>query len=158
MVLDTVKRWTPLLHVAPERFIDTEYDWEDFDLEEWSRDEYTWESDGWYGFKDIAKPAQETIATGRGDCDCYAVVALSDRYAADADGLGIGWLFRFSGDPSPDPDADPVERVVQRLPMGHAIAYDDERVYSSGHITEETPEEFKERTDYDILVRRDLER
>lgn len=155
MVLDTVKRWTPFVHLAPERYIDTEYDWDDFDLEEWSRNEYEWESDPWYGLKDIARPPQETIERGSGDCDCYALVALSDRYAAGADGLGLGWLYRVS-DPDPDPDAEGMDRVLQQLPQGHAIAYDDERVYSSGHITDESPEAFKERTGYDILIKRSI--
>lgn len=154
MDLGAVRRWTGVLYASPERFIDTTYDWDSFDLEEWSQEEYTWEPDEWYGFKDLAKPPAETIETGSGDCDCYAVVAMNARYHDDADGLGLGFLYRFP--PAPDSDAGFLEGLAKRLEVGHAIAYDDERVYSSGHITEETPEEFKEREGYSVLLRRDL--
>lgn len=173
MAFDTVRRWTGLLYVDPERFIDPEYDWEDFDLEEWSENEYEWTSDDWYGFKDIAKPARETIETGRGDCDCYAVVAMNDRYHAGADGVGVGFLYHVPDRPDIDiSDTDDVKQRLQDaldgdirsllreipddLDLGHAIAYDEDHVYSSGHITEETSEEFKEREGYDILLKREL--
>jgi len=40
----------------------------------------------------------------------------------------------------------------------HAIAYDDERVYSSGEITEESVEEFNDREGYRFALRRPLRR
>lgn len=178
MVLDNVRQWSGILYLDPERFIDTEYDWEDFDLEEWSENEYRWESDDWYGFKDVAKPARETIETGRGDCDCYAVVAMNDRYHAEADTVGVGFLYHVPE--RPDTDLPGLGRVKDRLTdglgqgslrevvdeqleglmrvaeLGHVIAYDEDKVYSSGNITEETPEEFKEREGYALLLKREL--
>jgi hypothetical protein len=40
----------------------------------------------------------------------------------------------------------------------HAIAYDDERVYSSGHITEESVEEYAERDGFAFTLRRPVRR
>lgn len=134
-----LSRWTPFVYLFPDRYVDEQYDWESFDLERWSREEYTWEQDYWNGLKDVAQEPRETIETGAGDCEDYALVALSDRVAAGADGTGLGFLF-----------------TQEFPPQGHVIAYDEDRIYSSGVIQEASVDEYHARSDYDVLLQRDV--
>ncbi|MEF8842934.1 MAG: hypothetical protein V5A62_15130 [Haloarculaceae archaeon] len=131
-------RWTPFAVLWPERYVsDDEALWSELDIEEWSRRSYEWVEDDWNGFVDFAKRPHETLADGTGDCEDYALVAASWALANDRPGVGLAVCWEW---PYPWPR--------------HAIAYDDERVYSSGHVTGESVEEFNEREGYRFALRR----
>lgn len=120
-----LRRWTPLTFLAPARFVDRDDRWASFDLHAWADEEYEWVQDPWNGFRDFASRPAATVAAGRGDCEDFALVALSWAAANDREGLGLGFCF---------------ERW-NPLPT-HAIAYDDEAVYSSGKILPKSVDEW----------------
>ena len=138
----TLDRWTPFAVLWPDRYVSDDRDlWSAFDIEEWSRRGYDWVEDDWNGILDFAKRPNETLADGEGDCEDYALVAASWALANDRPGVGLAVCWEW---PYPWPR--------------HAIAYDDERVYSSGHVTEESVDEFNEREGYRFALRRPLRR
>lgn len=110
-----------------------------FDIWEWSKNEYTYEPDGWNGIKDVTADVTETLTTGRGDCDDYARVAVSDAVRRGETERGVVGLWTKSFPPK-----------------GHLIAYDTHHVYSSGSITYEAVDEYIDRTEYDIAWTRSL--
>lgn len=130
-------RWTPLTYLFPNHYVAQGERWSDFDLLEWSDEEYDWERDPWNGFLDFATRPAETVADGDGDCEDYALVALSWAVANDREDLGIAFCW---DPPTPWPR--------------HVIAYDSERVYSSGATPETTVDEWLEDSDYAFALRR----
>lgn len=132
-----VRRWTPLMFLAPARYVDRGDWWQSFDLEDWSRSEYVWTQDEWNGFRDVAQHPRACVDAGRGDCEDYALVALSWAVANDRDGLGIAFCWDF---PYPWPR--------------HVIAFDDECVYSSGEIVETSVREWKADSRYSFTLKR----
>lgn len=121
--------WTPLLFLRPHRFVETGPLWESFDFDAWNRN-FTWESDGWNGLKDTVTDPATTVATQQGDCDDLAVVAASWCRANDRPGAGIAAC--WSDHPWPT----------------HAVAFDAERVYSSGTIHNKTFGEWLNESEY----------
>ena len=132
-----LERWTPLTFVAPGRYVSDDDRWAEFDLEAWSDDEYRWIEDPWNGFRDFARRPAETVAAGRGDCEDYALVALAWAAAHGRDGLGLAFCF---APPYPWPT--------------HVVAYDEDRVYSSGEVFDGTVSEWVEGSDYRFALRR----
>ncbi|MUW14405.1 hypothetical protein GJ633_06800 [Halorubrum sp. CBA1125] len=132
-----VRRWTPLTFVAPARYVDRDDWWQSFDLEAWSQSEYVWTQDEWNGYLDLAKYPRECVEMGRGDCEDYALVALSWAVAHDRDGIGLGFCW---DPPYPWPR--------------HVIAFDEEYVYSSGNIYEMSVDEWKADSRYSFVLRR----
>jgi hypothetical protein len=111
------RRWTPLTFLAPARYVDRDPFWTDFDLHAWADDAYTWVPDPWNGLRDFARRPRATVEAGEGDCEDFALVALSWATANGRSGLGLGFCFE------------------PRTPWPtHAIAFDDVEVYSSGDI------------------------
>lgn len=131
------RRWTPFTFIAPSRYVNPDDRWESFDLEEWSRSDYDWTRDLWNGFRDFAQRPPDCVDTGRGDCEDYALVALSWAVANDRDGIGLGFCW---DPPYPWPR--------------HVIAFDDERVYSSGTIHETSVEEWRIESRYSYVLKR----
>lgn len=132
-----LRRWTPFTFITPDRYVDRDDRWKSFDLEEWSRSDYDWTRDPWNGFRDFAQRPPDCVDTGRGDCEDYALVALSWAVANDRDGVGLGFCW---APPYPWPR--------------HVIAYDDERVYSSGRIRETSIEEWLADSRYSYVLKR----
>lgn len=132
-----LRRWTPLIIIAPGRYLSADPFWEAFDLEDWSADTYEWTADPWNGFLDLAKRPAETVSAGRGDCEDYALVAASWAIATGHEGVGLGFCWQV---PYPWPT--------------HAIAFDAERVYSSGEVFEGSVGEWLEEEPYDRVLRR----
>ncbi|MFW5917993.1 MAG: hypothetical protein ACOCR0_00775 [Haloferacaceae archaeon] len=132
-----LRRWTPLTMLAPRRYVDRSDFWTEFDLQEWSVSDYEWTRDPWNGYRDFAKRPVETISEDEGDCEDYALVAISWAIARDRPGVGIGFCWEL---PYPWPR--------------HVIAFDEEYVYSSGDIVDESVEEYLERSVYDSILRR----
>jgi hypothetical protein len=130
-------RWTPLTMLAPGRYVDRETDWTAFDLPRWSRREYRWTADDWRGYRDFVARPTECIERGAGDCEDYALVAVSWALSRGRPGVGLGFCFER---PLPWPT--------------HVVAYDDEQVYSSGELTPGTVEEWLRRSRYDHVLRR----
>jgi hypothetical protein len=130
-------RWTPLTFLFPGRYVDRSEFWTDFDLETWSRETYDWDQDGWSGWRDVAAEPRETVDRGHGDCEDYALVAAAWAVARERDGVGIAFCW---DPPWPFPT--------------HVIAYDDERVYSSGRISEETVGEWVADSSYSFALER----
>lgn len=134
-----LRRWTPFVFLAPGRYVDRDPSWATFDIEAWSG-EYDWTGDGWRGYRDFARTPRDTVAARRGDCEDYALVALAWLVANDRPAtLAFCWR-----QPYPWPR--------------HVVATDGERVYSSGRITRESLDEYRERDGYDWLVRRPVHR
>ncbi|OYR50817.1 hypothetical protein [Halorubrum sp. Ea8] len=82
------RRWTPFTFVVPARYVDRDDWWEEFDLEAWSRSEYDWTQDAWNALRDFARCPRGCVEAGRGDCEEYALVALSWAIARDREGVG----------------------------------------------------------------------
>ena len=133
------RRWTPLTFLTPGRYVDRDPSWATFDLEAWAGEEYEWTEDRWNGLLDLARRPRETVAAGAGDCEDFALVAVAWALANDRPGVGIGFCFRC---PSPVP--------------AHAIAFDDEAVYSSGDVERTSVDAWLEASDYDHLLRRQV--
>lgn len=132
-----LKRWTPLTFVAPEWYVDSASFWSDFDFKQWSRTSYEWREDPWNGLRDFARRPQETVTTGAGDCEDYALVAASWAIAQGHDGVGLAFCWE---PPYPWPR--------------HAIAFDEERVYSSGTISKKSVDQWVEDSKYAFFVSR----
>lgn len=128
--------WTPFTYLAPSRYLSTGEFWRDFDIEHWSETFYDWTPDEWNGLRDFAKPPDRTVEEAEGDCEDYALVAASWAVANDRTGVGLA----FCIGPKPWPT--------------HVVAYDADRVYSSGVITEQSLESFLDRTKYSRTLRR----
>jgi len=111
------------------------------DIEEWSRRGYEWTEDDWNWLLDLAQRPHETLGSGAGDCEDYALVAASWALANDRPGVGLAVCWEW---PYPWPR--------------HAIAHDDGRVYSSGRITEESGDAYVERDGYLFALRRPIRR
>jgi len=133
-----IPRWTPLVLISPRWGIDTDHDWHSVDLHEWA-DRYQWEQDGFNGLLDLAADPVETYRTERGDCEDFALVCASWLEAHNKPwGLAGMW--------STD--------IVPEQARGHVVAFDTERVYSSGEIVAETVAETVDRLGYDVHLTR----
>lgn len=135
-----LRRWTPFVMVRPQHYVSRSDFWEEFDLFEWAGGVYEWTEDPWNGFRDFAKRPQRTVSDGRGDCEDFALVAASWAIAQDRDNVGLGFCFTW---PRPWPV--------------HAIAYDANRIYSSGYISEVAVTEWLANSRYDYCLRRPIQ-
>lgn len=132
-----LRQWTPLTFLAPGRYVDRDVDWQHFDLEEWSRATYEWTEDPWNGFRDFARPPATTLAEGHGDCEDYALVAASWALGTGREGVGIAFCWAW---PYPWPR--------------HVIAFDADRVYSSGDVVRASVDEWVRDSRYDYALER----
>jgi len=131
------RRWTPLTYVAPGRFVDRDPFWADFDLEDWAAAEYQWNQDRWNGFADFARRPRRTVSAGTGDCEDFALVAVSWAVANGREDVGIAFCWK---PPYPWPS--------------HVIAFDAERVYSSGDVDRTSVDAWVDESDYVFTLRR----
>lgn len=136
-IFEKVTRWTPLVAIHPRHFCSTSHIIEQVDIEEWSEKDYAWEVDGWRGYKDYASKPETTIRRGHGDCEDYALVAASWELVHTDRPVYMGYMFN---------KYYPYPR--------HAICQAGDTIYSSGSITNESIEEYKERSPYDYYIRR----
>jgi hypothetical protein len=128
-------RLTFLVFAFPNYYVDNDPEfWGDINIIDWSF-EFDWEKDDWNGMKDIATKPRTTFSSKAGDCEDYALVAASWCVSNNRSGVGLGFCF-------------------DRFRAEHVIAFDDERIYSSGVIRDETPEEYIRDSDYDRVIRR----
>jgi hypothetical protein len=132
-----LRRWTPLSFVAPGRFVDRDPFWDDFDFEGWADGEYDWVEDRWNGYLDLARRPRETVDAGVGDCEDFALVAVSWAVAQGREGVGIAFCWK---PPYPWPS--------------HVIAFDAECVYSSGDVEPTGVDEWLAESDYSVALRR----
>jgi hypothetical protein len=131
-------RWTPITLLFPGRYVDRDPFWADFDLLTWSEETYDWDQDEWSGWRDFAARPRQTVERGHGDCEDYALVAVAWAVANGREGVGLA----FCWDP-PWP-----------IPT-HVIAYDHERVYSSGNVVPGTVDGWiAESKQYEFAVER----
>jgi hypothetical protein len=135
--LPDLRRWTPLTFLFPSRYVEDDAFWADFDFETWSDSEYRWIRDPWNGFRDFARRPRETVARKRGDCEDYALVAVSWAVANGRDGVGLAFCWKW---PYPWPT--------------HVVAFDDGRVYSSGDVREQRVSEWVEESTYRFALER----
>lgn len=132
-----LRRWTPLTFFFPRRYVDHDPFWSTFGLEEWSQLTYEWTEDPWNGFLDFAKRPTDTVSQGKGDCEDYALVAVSWAVAHGFDGIGLAFCWESS------------------LPWPtHVIAFDDERVYSSGKIAQKEVDDWITASKYTFALKR----
>lgn len=133
-----LSRWTPLTFAFPGRYVNRDPFWRDFDLEAWSSETYNWDRDEWSGWRDFAARPRETVERGHGDCEDYALVAVAWSIANGRESVGLAFCWDL---PWPIPT--------------HVIAYDDDRVYSSGYIVPKTVDEWIAESDrYDFAIER----
>lgn len=126
-----ISRWTPFVFAAPENYISAHPEILSLDLEEWS-EEFEWEQDGWNGYKDFASKPAETVRTGRGDCEDYALVAASWAYDRGYP-MVLVWLFK---------GYSPMPR--------HMVVWFKGNIYSSGNIFEGmSVSDYVEQSEYD---------
>lgn len=126
-------QWLPTYFLDPKAYAAEGEGWAEFDFEAWSDAEYDYQADDWGGLKNIPKDPAETVRSGVGDCEDYALVALSWLRATDADTAGMAVL--YFGEQS----------------FGHAVAYSENRVFSSGRIYEMGLEAYLKTTSYKVL-------
>lgn len=134
-----ITRWTPFVYLFPGRYVEPGSDWESFDLESWASEFYDWKQDAWNGLRDFAQRPAKTVDKAKGDCEDFALVAASWALSNDHDEVGLAFCLG---------ETWPIPR--------HVIAYDTERVYSSGSITKESVAEYIDRTKYSRALKRDL--
>ena len=134
-----LRRWTPFTFLVPDQYVDRDDWWRTFDFEAWSRSTYEWTADSWNGFRDFAQHPRDCVASGRGDCEDYALVAIASAVARGRPGVGIAVCWEF---PHPWPT--------------HVIAFDDDVVYSSGDIVETSVDEWVRDSQYSVALRRRL--
>ena len=99
---------------------------------------WTYQADPLWGLWDIARNPHDVIEHARGDCVDYARLAAS-------------WLYYHTDRPI-------ALYVMGRIhnPPGHLVAYDGERVYSTGRIHEESLESYCYRTNRIVVLRRGI--
>ncbi|WP_435124977.1 hypothetical protein [Halobaculum sp. D14] len=128
-------RLAPAFLTAPSSFIDRSVDWGSFDFLRWSTETYEYDPDDWNGLKNTVRPVEQVIRSGRGDCEDYALVALSWLHATvDAGDVGLAVLYT---------------REVP--PTGHVIAFGPERTFSSGVVCDGTLEQYLRGSRYDVM-------
>lgn len=132
-----LSRWTPVVLLFPGRYLPTGGKVSELNLKEWSENEYEWSQDAWKGLRDSAKPVEETIKEGKGDCEDYALVALSWLKANGHTDIGLCVMYD-----------------VGLKVRGHVVAYHGDRTFSSGSIEDISPSEYAEREGYNVTVRR----
>jgi hypothetical protein len=132
-----LRRWTPLTFLFPRRYVARDRSWAEFDLETWSRTEYEWREDAWNGFRDFARRPADTVSQGEGDCEDYALVAASWAASRGRDDVGLAFCWE-STRPWPT----------------HVVAFDDRRVYSSGHIHVAEVDEWVDDSRYAFALKR----
>lgn len=130
-----LKRWTPLTYLRPAAYISRGPFWETFDLESWSRFRYHWDSDPWNGYKDFAQRPETTVSDGRGDCEDYALVAASWAIAQGRGPVRLGFCWEKGN-----------------LHPTHAVCDDGQRIYSSGELYDDRPDEYLEWAPYDHIL------
>jgi hypothetical protein len=128
-------RFSLVVFFLTHRYLDTEYDWAAFDIEAWSRTSYQWREDAWRGLHDVVQKPETTVATGRGDCDDYALVAASWATAVGRDDVGVALCGRGP-------------RIL------HMVAFDADRTYSSGDIYDTGPGAYLDRSEYTWIYTR----
>lgn len=133
-LLVKMKRLTALVYLFPKRYVGEL----DIDLEEWS-EEFEWEEDPHQGYLDYLSPLEQTVESGKGDCEDYAFVALSAMKAEGRSGVDLVWCYEGN---YPYPK--------------HVVVYDGEKVYSSGYIFPESLDEYVERNGYDYINRTNI--
>lgn len=135
-----IKRWSVFYLLVPHRYLDTGRDWSDFNLEEWTDNTYTYKKDEWGQKKDYVQYMDHMLVEGTGDCEDYSFVCASYLLSETDHELTLVSCYSL-------PDF-----------IGHVLLYDstDEVIYSSGSITNETLDEYKERTIYDVFFTRSL--
>lgn len=124
---------TVLFLLRPEKHLEPVP--EDFNIEMFNGMAYEWEPDPAFGLWDTAQTPTETIEKGTGDCDDYARLVASYLYYQTSLPVEIYALGRVG------------------WPPGHIIVSDGVRIFSSGEITRESVEEFKERKGYTASFR-----
>jgi hypothetical protein len=137
-LLRSASRWTPLVFAAPRRYVGRGDHWATFDFEAWTG-RYEWSEDEWNGWLDWARRPDDTVTAETGDCEDYALVAASWALARGRTPVGLGFCF-------------PPRSVIPR----HVVAYDRDRVYSSGEVTAETVDDYLDRSEYARVFRRRL--
>ena len=134
------RQWTPLTFIAPSKYVDEDQFWAEFDLKAWASRRYYWEQDPWNGIRDFAKRPKETVRDEEGDCEDFALVAASWALANGRKDVGLAFCWEW---PYPWPR--------------HVIAYDTDRVYSSGHISEQTVDEWVAESKYAFSLSRQID-
>lgn len=125
--------------IYPQWFIESNFDWGRVDLESFLLDEWEYEPDPLWGLIDVVQRPSDSLENPTGDCTDFARFALTWLYNETDRPLSLYLCFTF------------------RNPPGHLIVYDGERTYSTaGGIEEETPAEYKERTNRGVLIRRSV--
>lgn len=109
-----ITRHSALLYAAPRWFIEGG-EWDRFDYHEWAADVFEWERDPGGLWRDRASYPSDTITTGRGDCDDYAVVALNYLWHTTERPLAVAITTR---------------RVGGIMPQ-HVLVFDGERTHDS---------------------------
>lgn len=132
-----IRRWTPLTFLAPRRYLEAVPFEQESEFRTWAREQYDWTEDPWNGFLDFAARPTETVEAGRGDCEDFALVAVSWAIEQGRPGVGLGFCWE-STRPWPT----------------HVIAFDEEYVYSSGTIVEASVDGWLEGSKYSYVLRR----
>jgi len=134
-------RFSFLAWLFPNRFVERNDRWHAFSLYDWSGDGYEYQKDSAGLWNDTVKHPADTVATGVGDCEDYALVAASWAASNRREGVGLAVCGHRVG---PVPVTD------------HMIAYDSRRVYSSGYIFDLSVDEYLKSSEYSWCWRRDL--
>lgn len=127
---------TAFLYFNPDRFLVENSVLGNIDIDAFSR-RFEYEPDNLAGFADFATDPMTTWATGKGDCEDYALFVASALKSRGVENVHLGFCYR----------AWP--------PAGHVVTFDDSRVYSSGAIFHKSFREYSK--DWTFTRRRSLD-
>lgn len=125
---------TLLFYICPKPFLS---EIPNVDLEEFEG-RWDYEKDPWKGRIDVAYNPKSVLESAEGDCDDYARMCSSLLYYHTEKPIS---LYAF---PGTDDEA------------GHMIAYDGEKIYSSGSVFEKDIEEYFDENGWEYGFRRSI--
>lgn len=128
-----IRNWSGWLYLFPHRVVRPESIPDDFDLAQWSKYDYDWKNDPFFGLKDVIKPVDETIESGEGDCDDYAAVVAS-VLSKRGEEFTVHVCWRWW------------------RPLFHMFVTDGDVIYSSGQIVDKSVDEYVAESVYDEVI------
>lgn len=132
-----IKRATILFFLFPSLFTEEKSKWADFNLANWSREQYQWKQDPWNGFLDYVSKPQNVIDGGGGDCDDYALLASSCLKSRHEEvQIAFCWNWKFNM---------------------HMVAFTEQEVYSSGSIIQKQIGDYISESEYTNYITREID-
>jgi len=129
--------WTPIVFLAPERYVAEGDHFAEVPLRAWSEAGYTYDPDPWQGWNDFLTPPEEMLSmNAEGDCEDYAFLAASVLASRGVSPIDIVFLTAEDG------------------VGGHVLCATEARVFSSGDVFNRPLREWLPETRWTLPIRR----